>query len=98
MLREVATQRRSYRLFDLLIPAPELLGLVDPLPLIFWKSLQVQLQTASAQVSVYSLNENSNKRAGTFKAKLWGAVYTKEGLQAARGAVFSAAGKLPKPL
>lgn len=52
MLREVATRRHSYRLFDLLILAPELLGLVDPLPLIFWKSLQVQLQTASAQVSV----------------------------------------------
>lgn len=40
-----ATRRCSHRLFDLLILGPELLGLVDPLTLVFWKRLQVQLQT-----------------------------------------------------
>lgn len=43
----MATRWRSHRLFDLLILAPELLGLVDPLALVFWKSLQVQLREAA---------------------------------------------------
>lgn len=39
-----ATKGHSHRLFDLLILASQLLGLVDPLTLIFWKSLQIQLK------------------------------------------------------
>lgn len=87
----MATRWRSHRLFDLLILAPELLGLVDPLTLVLWQSLQVQLQTASAQVSVCDLNKKLHKQAETRLS-----VSTKEGLQAARTAVFSAAGKIAK--
>lgn len=88
---KMATRCRSHRLFDLLILAPDLLGLVDPLTLVLWQSLQVQLQTASAQVSACDLNKKLHKQAETRLS-----VSTKEGLQAARTAVFSAAGKIAK--
>lgn len=65
MLRETATLRRTHRLFDLLILGPELLGLVDPLRLVFWKSLQVQLQTDTGYCM---LLEVINMQ--TFKTKL----------------------------
>lgn len=55
--RDATTWWRSHRLFDLLIPAPELLGLVDPLPLVFWESLQVQLQTTRTRVSAKRTGE-----------------------------------------
>ncbi len=93
MLSEVATWWRSYHLFDLFILAPELLGLVDPLILVFWKSLQVQLQRAGAHVSARKLNSSSDKHAETFKTKLKAAVFTKHGLRVARAAVFFSARK-----
>lgn len=90
MLKKVDTGWHSYRLFDLLILAPELLGLVDPMTFVLWKSLQVQLQTASAEVRARYLNRRLHKQAET---KLQASVSTKEGLRAARTAVFSAAEK-----
>lgn len=77
MLREMATEWRSHRLFDLLILGSELLGLVDPLPLVFGKNLQVQLQTHSTQVTSCYLNKNfplsevtNMQKFDTFKTKL----------------------------
>lgn len=72
MLREMTTWWRSHRLFDLLILRPELLALVDPLTLVLWKSLQVQLQTASTQVSARtSLAELIDmQKIDTFKTKV----------------------------
>lgn len=47
----MATWGRSHRLFDLLIAAAQLLGLVDPLTFVLRQGLQVQLQTDGARVS-----------------------------------------------
>ena len=64
-LKEMATGWRSHRLFDLLILAPELLGLVDPLTLVFWKSLQVQLKSGGERVSARFFNKTLHKHAET---------------------------------
>lgn len=47
----MATWGCSHRLFDLLIAAPQLLGLVDPLTFVLREGLQVQLQTDGARFS-----------------------------------------------